>query len=121
MVDEEPRVEAPVRVAEAPCAPAQVGGRREGAGRGSTRRFSRPLADRGARDANEGDTEPAPTPAPPASVDVPRIRAGLGDAGMPPGADGTSRLGAAAHRGRGSGRHGARRVAYRGVAWSALA
>ncbi len=82
MADEEPRVEAPAQVVK----PVRTGPRwavdAKERVQAAMRRFSRPLADRGAKDANEGDTVPTPTPTPPAAVDVQRIRAGLGDAGM---------------------------------------
>ena len=82
MADEEPRVEAPVQVAKpVRNGPKWANDAKERV-QAAIRRYSKPLADRGAKDADEGYTEPKPKLTPAVSADVQRIRAGLVDAGI---------------------------------------
>jgi hypothetical protein len=82
MTDEERLVEAPAEVGEpvrnGPKWKANVKERVQAA----IRRYSRPPADLGAEDANEGDAEPRPERTPPVSADLQRIRTELADAGI---------------------------------------
>ena len=85
MADEEPRVEAPAQVVK----PVRNGPRwavdAKERVQAAMRRYSKPLADRGAKDANEGDTEPKPEPTSAVSADVQRIRAELATRASRPG------------------------------------
>ena len=82
MVDDQPKIMVQDQVAESvrsgPKWPDDVKGRVQAA----IHRSPRPLANRGAADANEGDIEPKPVPTSTVSANVTRIRAELVDAGI---------------------------------------
>jgi hypothetical protein len=82
MANEEPGTEAQVRL----TTPARNGPQwavdAKERVQAASRRSSRPLADRGAMDANEADIASKVTPTPVAPADVKRIRAELVDAGI---------------------------------------
>jgi hypothetical protein len=82
MTDEEPSVEAPAQVAKPVRNRPKWAVDAKERVQAAMRRHSKPLADRGAKDANEGDTEPKPEPASAVSADVQRIRAELVDVGI---------------------------------------